>query len=54
MFLIKDMQKHNHVNLQHDVRKELHRDILSLKVIATTKLKLILMWRNLHYIITSQ
>jgi len=54
MFFIKDMQKHNHVNLQQDLQKELHRDILSLKVIAMTKLKLILMWRNLDDIITSQ
>lgn len=48
------MQKHNHVNLQHDLQKELHKDILSLKVITMTKLKLILMWRNLDDIITSQ
>jgi len=54
MFLTKDMQKHNHVNLQHDLQKELHRDILSLKVITMAKLKLILMWRNLDYINTSQ
>ena len=48
------MQKHIHVNLRHDLQKELHRDILSLKVITMTKLKLILMWRNLDDIITSQ
>jgi hypothetical protein len=43
MSLTKDMQKHNHVNLQNDLQKKLHTDILSLKVIAMTKLKLILM-----------
>jgi len=48
------MQKHIHVNLKHDLQKELHIDILSLKVIAMTKLKLILMWRNLDDIIKSQ
>jgi aspartokinase-like uncharacterized kinase len=48
------MQKHNHANLQHNLQKEIHRDILSLKVTAATKHKFVLKFRNLDDIITSQ
>jgi hypothetical protein len=40
--------------MQHGFQKELHKDILSLKVITMTKLTLVLKWRNLDDIITSQ